>query len=124
MPTVRLYKVLLWVQSVYFLITALWALLHIESFMDVSGRKADIWLVKTVSVLILAIAICLFSGIFYHRQPVPVLLLAFTSAAGLAAIDFYYTSAKVIKWVYAVDGFVELLFLIAGVYLLLKRKKI
>jgi hypothetical protein len=44
------------IQAVYFLITGIWPLLHIESFMKVTGPKRDLWLVKTVGVLVTAIA--------------------------------------------------------------------
>lgn len=43
------------IQGLYYLLTSLWGLLHIESFMMVTGPKFDIWLVKMVSVLIIVL---------------------------------------------------------------------
>jgi hypothetical protein len=51
----KLFRIVLWVQTIYYLLTAIWPLADIESFMLVTGRKTDIWLVKTVSVLLLAV---------------------------------------------------------------------
>lgn len=53
----KLYKGLLWIQGAYTSLTALWGLIDIDSFMAVTGPKNDIWLVKTVSVVLLAIGI-------------------------------------------------------------------
>jgi hypothetical protein len=47
------------VQSVYMLLTGIWPLVHIESFMVVTGPKADIWLVKTVGAMLIPIALTL-----------------------------------------------------------------
>jgi len=39
-------------QAIYYIITSLWALAGIRSFQKVTGPKVDIWLVKTVGVLV------------------------------------------------------------------------
>lgn len=39
-------------QGLYFLVTGIWPLVHIKSFQWVTGPKVDLWLVKTVGVLI------------------------------------------------------------------------
>ena len=39
-------------QGAYFGLTAAWALVHIDSFMRVTGAKTDVWLVKTVAALV------------------------------------------------------------------------
>jgi hypothetical protein len=120
----KLYKTLLWIQGVYTLLTALWALVDIDSFMVITGPKYDIWLVKTVSVLLLSICVVFFSGIFLKMHPLPLMLTGISTSAGLAAIDFYYTSIERIKWVYALDGITEILFLIAWLFLLANIKKL
>lgn len=111
---------MLWVQAIYYFLTALWGLLDIDSFMKVTGPKTDIWLVKTVSVLIIPIAICLLCGIFFDTHPVPVILLAATAALGFACIDFYYTANKTIKWVYAVDGVTQAILFVVWMILLFR----
>ena len=99
-------------------------LVDIDSFMMVTGPKTDIWLVKTISVLLIPIVVCLGAALFLKLQPLPVLLVGSCTAAGLAAIDFYYTANRTIKWVYAVDGVLEILFLLTWIYLLLHWRKL
>jgi hypothetical protein len=120
----KLYKALIWVQGLYTLVTALWGLLDINSFMAVTGPKNDIWLVKTVSVVLLAIALALLSFAFIKADPLPAIVLGFCTSAGLAAIDFYYSSREVISPVYALDGIAEVVFALVWVYLLLQRRKL
>ena len=77
----------MWVQGLYTQATALWGLLHIESFMTVPGPKTDVWLVKTVSVLLVAIAVTLltFTGVKYY--PLPAIVLGGLTAIAMAGID-------------------------------------
>jgi hypothetical protein len=65
MKITKIYTIKLWVQAIYYLLTALWGLFHIESFMAVTGPKTDVWLVKTVSVLIIPTVVCLLGGVFF-----------------------------------------------------------
>ena len=118
----KLYRVLLWVQGVYTLLTALWGLIDIDSFMAVTGPKTDIWLVKTVSVILVAIGVALLSFLWVQSDPLPTILLGLLTSAGLAAIDFYYSGREVISWVYALDGIAEALFTLVWLYLLSQRK--
>lgn len=76
-------------QGLYTLLTALWGLLDIDSFMAVTGPKTDICLVKTVSVLLIAIAVCMLSALFIPSPLLPVTILAALCNIGLAGIDFY-----------------------------------
>src|SRR5687768_12264116 len=100
----KLYKAVLWTQSLYSLVTAGWALVDIESFMNITGPKTDIWLVKTVSVLLIPISLCFIVSALVKSHPLPVIIMGLTFSAGLASIDFYYTTNETIKWVYAADG--------------------
>lgn len=120
----KIYTALLWIQGLYTLLTALWGLIDIDSFMAVTGPKNDLWLVKTVSVVLLAIAVTLLSFVFVSSDPLPAILLGFLTSAGLAAIDFYYSGREVISTVYALDGIAEVVFALAWVYLLAQRRKL
>jgi hypothetical protein len=124
MVALKLYKALLWIQGLYTLLTALWGLIDIDSFMAVTGPKNDIWLVKTVSVVLLAIAATLITYLFIQGDPLPAMVLGLLTSAGLAAIDFYYSGRKVISPVYALDGIAEVVFALVWVYLLLQRRKL
>ncbi|NJK94616.1 MAG: hypothetical protein HC905_06550 [Bacteroidales bacterium] len=48
------------VQGSYFFLTGVWPIIDIHSFMRVTGPKEDIWLVKTVGALTIAISLVLF----------------------------------------------------------------
>lgn len=121
----KLLKVLLLAQGVYSLLTASWGLIDIESFMAITGPKADVWLVKTVSVLIIPISLCLLSYLITRSGFTQVAIVGITSAIGLGTIDFYYSLRDVISKVYLGDGFMQVLFLLmwAVVIILSKGKK-
>jgi hypothetical protein len=112
----RFINILLAVQGAYSLITALWGLVDIESFMDVTGPKTDVWLVKAVSVLIVPLALCLLSVIYINNSIVTAAILGITSAIGLGFIDFYYSLKNVISDVYLADGFMQVFFLIGWLF--------
>ncbi len=120
----QLYKLLIWVQGLYSLLTALWGLLDIDSFMLVTGPKYDVWLVKTVSVLLVAISACLFCHLAVRTHPLPAIALGGLTALGLAAIDIYYTTIDRIKWVYLLDAGAEILFATLWLYLLAHRHQL
>ena len=44
--------VLAWVQAGYFVVTGVWPIVHMRSFLAVTGPKTDLWLVKTIGVLV------------------------------------------------------------------------
>ncbi|MDQ5825798.1 MAG: hypothetical protein M3441_16510 [Chloroflexota bacterium] len=120
----KLYSLLSWGQAVYYALTGLWAILGIKSFQKVTGPKVDIWLVKTVGVLIVAIGAVL--GLAGRRgEPVPeVPLLAVGSAAGLAAIDIIYVVRQRIRPIYLLDAFAEIgLIALWGIWSRLKPRQ-
>jgi len=122
--TTKIYKALLWVQGLYILLTALWALIDMNSFMAASGPKTDIWLVKTVSVILVAVALCLLANLLFPGNTLPVMVLAAANCIGLAAIDFYYALKGVIAPIYMLDGAAEIIFLLCWIYLFMNRKHI
>jgi hypothetical protein len=101
------------VQAIYFGLTGLWPIVHIRSFMAVTGPKVDIWLVKTVGVLIVAIAIPLLTSVIHDNVTIDVLLLAIGSALGLTAIDVIYVAKKTIAKIYLLDAVAEVILVIA-----------
>jgi hypothetical protein len=114
-------RLVLWVQSLYILITAIWPILDIESFMLVTGPKTDTWLVKTVGALLLPIGLTLGSYLFIHTDIRPAMLLGSTTALAFAIIDFYYALNDVISDIYLLDGILEIAFLLFWIYVLVLR---
>src|SRR5437870_1560967 len=84
------------VQGVYYFLTGVWPLVSIDTFQMVTGPKTDLWLVRTVGVLITVIALALLVGARQRPTPAPVVVLALASALGLTAIDVVYVLGQVI----------------------------
>jgi hypothetical protein len=116
-------RLVLWVQSLYILITAIWPILDIESFMLVTGPKTDIWLVKTVGALLIPIGLTLGSYLFIHTDIRPAILLGSITALAFAIIDFYYALNDVISDIYLLDGILEIIFLLFWLYILLSKDR-
>jgi len=106
-------QTLAFVQAVYFLITGIWPLVSIGTFQKITGPKQDLWLVKTVGVLVAVIGVVLGLAGVRRRITAGERLLALGSAAGLAAIDVIYVLRRRIRPIYLLDAALELL-LIAG----------
>jgi hypothetical protein len=107
----RRITILIIVQSVYYLLTALWPLIHIRSFMLVTGPKTDIWLVKTVSALLIPASLTLLSYIYLRHERWPALVLGAGLCIAFIAIDFYYALSDVISDVYLIDGILQIILL-------------
>ncbi len=96
-------------QGLYYLITAIWSLVSINSFQKVTGPKTDLWLVKTVGMLVGVIGgILCRAGLRRTRSP-DIPLLAVGSAAGLTAIDLIYVARGRIARIYLLDALAECL---------------
>lgn len=124
MNTSKLYRSTLWVQGIYTTLTALWGLIDIDSFMAVTGPKRDIWLVKTVSAILLAIGLSFIMQAFIRSNALPVIVLALISSMGLAFIDSYYAINKVISKIYLGDAVLQILFCFVWIYVLIYFKKL
>jgi len=121
MKTVR---IVLWIQSIYYFLTALWAIIDINSFMWVTGPKTDVWLVKTVAVLLLAISLSLFAHLFTKSNKWPVIILCAGCCIFLAFIDFYYAGKHTISRVYFLDGIAEIILFLAWLLIIFKIIKV
>lgn len=117
-------KYLLAIQGTYTFLTALWPIVHINSFMWISGYKHDVWLVKTEGVSLMAISVCMLTSIFTKGNILPVAALALFTSAGLAYVDFYYALNNVIRNIYMADGVIEIIFALCWLFLLFKRRNV
>ena len=110
-------------QGLYYLATALWSLFSVGTFQKVTGPKTDVWLVKTVGVLVAAIGGALSLAAFRRTQTPEIGLLGAGSAGGLAGIDTYYAAKGRISAVYGLDALAELVFLGCWIYVLVRGKR-
>jgi fucose permease len=110
-------------QGIFYLMTGLWAIIDIQSFMAVTGPKIDIWLVHTVSLLLISIGLTLLVS---STNPFPLAsaVLGGSSAFSLAIIDFYYSMTKIISPVYLVDAFIEVALVVIWIFIFQKRWQI
>ena len=96
------------IQGIFYLATGVWPLIDIVSFQVVTGPKTDLWLVRTVGVLVTVIGLVLLSSARSRRVTNEIVMLAVGSALGLAAIDLIYALSGRISAVYLADAVVEI----------------
>lgn len=96
-------------QGLYYLVSGLWPLANIETFLRVTGPKTDLWLVKTTGLLIAVIGAALLAG----RGGEALAVLGAGAALALGAVDVVYSLKRVISPVYLLDAAVEGLLLAA-----------
>ncbi|MBD0261072.1 MAG: hypothetical protein ICV83_35580 [Cytophagales bacterium] len=108
-----LLRTVCFVQGLYFAFTGIWPLLDMKSFMAVTGFKVDLWLVKTVGVLIGVVGLVLLSAARSRRISPEILGLAVGCALGLTAIDVYYVFIDRIRDVYLLDALAEVALVVA-----------
>jgi hypothetical protein len=113
---------LLVTQASYYFITALWSLIHIDSFMFITGYKTDIWLVKTVGALLIPVSLTLASYIVLQTDQRPAMLLGVLSTLSFIGIDFYYYLRGVISYAYLADGVVQVAILIFWIQIIRQLK--
>jgi len=120
----RLFSGLCWLQGSYCLATGAWPLVSIRTFKLVTGQQgktdhlvtgleADHWLIMTVSVLIVAVAITLLLAAYRQTRALELGVLAIAAAIGLTAIDVVYTARSVIQPTYLLDAALEVPLILA-----------
>lgn len=94
-------------QGLYYVTTGVWPLLSMRSFQSVTGPKTDLWLVKTVGVLVVVIGAVLAVAGLRGRPGPEIRLLGLGSALGLATIDVVYALHRRISSIYLLDALAE-----------------
>lgn len=101
-------KTILITQGCYYLITGLWPIVHLPSFVTITGPKDDYWLVKMVALLTMSAGITMLAA---YKNSNASLVLNFTFALSYLIIDLTYTLNGTIRKVYLGDAIVELIFI-------------
>ena len=99
------------VQGIYFLVSGIWPLLSMSTFLKVTGPKTDLWLVKTVALILAVIGAVLIFAQLTGEVNTSIITLAIGSALSLAIVEFVYVARRVISPIYLGDAFLELLFI-------------
>lgn len=102
-------------QGCFYLVSGLWPVVHLRSFMAVTGPKTDYWLVQSFGVLVAAIgAVFLIRGV---KGPGAVTRqFGLASAFALTAIDVRFVATGTISPIYLCDAAAELLLAIAWLW--------
>jgi len=99
-------------QGLYYALTGIWPVLNIRTFQMVTGPKTDLWLVKTVGILVAVIGTVLALAGRRQRVTPEIRLLAMGSALGLTGIELFYVLQRRILPVYLLDALLELVFVL------------
>jgi hypothetical protein len=111
-------------QGLYFLVTGIWPMVHMRSFLAVTGPKRDLWLVNTVGAVVAAVGGTLLLAGLRRRPTAETAVLGLGSAAALAGVDVVYVARRTISPVYLLDAMAEGAFIAAwGVLSLLGRRR-
>jgi hypothetical protein len=102
------------VQGLFYVGTGVWPLLDIDSFQVITGPKVDLWLVRTVGVLVGVVGIVLLLAARRRRVSAEIVLLAVGCAIGLATIDLVYALSGRISSIYLADAVAEVV--LAGLW--------
>ncbi|MGE5926145.1 MAG: hypothetical protein ACM357_02240 [Gemmatimonadota bacterium] len=110
-------------QSVYYVVTGLWPIVHLGSFEAITGPKVDDWLVKMVGLLAATIGVTLGVAVRHRRWTAEVRTLAILSALSFAAIDLRYALTGRISPIYLADAAIEIgiAALLGAAFLLARR---
>jgi energy-converting hydrogenase Eha subunit E len=100
-------------QGIFYVLTGIWPLVDIASFEAVTGPKVELWLVRTVGVLVIVIGGVLVFAARRNSIGLEITALAVGSALGLAGIDAIYALSRTIPPIYLADAVLELGF-VAG----------
>ena len=109
------------VQGCYYASAGLWPLVSIDTFQMVTGPKSDLWLVRTVGLLITIIGLVLLLAWWRRTMALEIAVLATGSAAALAAIDVYYVARRFLSPIYLADALAETALIAWWVFLLTRR---
>ena len=96
-------------QGIYFFVSGVWPLISMSTFLKVTGPKTDLWLVKTVGLVLAVIgAVLLFAGL-NEEVNTSIVILAMGSALSLVLVEFVYVAKRVISPIYLADAVIELI---------------
>jgi hypothetical protein len=111
------------IQGIFYLLTGLWPIVHLPTFLETTGPKTDIWLVKTVGVLVTVIALVLIMAGLRKKAGMEAFVLGVLSALALGAIDIIYVVEKVISPIYLWDAGVEALIVLMWILAVARRSE-
>jgi hypothetical protein len=104
-------RLLFLIQCSYFFTMALWPIVDIESVVAITGPRTDIWLVKTVASLQMAISLTMALCIFIRPDRRLTFPLGIITALAFILVDLYSVMTGVTLKIYLADAAIEFCFL-------------
>lgn len=105
---IRPHNLLLKAQGIYYLLTGIWPILSMKTFLWVTGPKTDLWLVIVVGSLISINGATFLCSALFEKRNTAVGLLAAVMALALAILEILYYAKGIISPVYLLDATLEL----------------
>ncbi|MFH8624080.1 hypothetical protein ACH4A8_19620 [Streptomyces vietnamensis] len=100
-------------QGWFNLVSGMWPLVHRRSFEGITGPKADVWLLQTVSGLLVAIGWAQIRGAGMGAGTAHARRLGIGTATALFVVDVRYAASGRIRRVYLLDAGFQALWLSA-----------
>jgi hypothetical protein len=94
-------------QGFYYLASGLWPVVHLASFMAVTGPKTDHWLVQAFGIVLAASGVVFVWRGAHGRVDQATRQFGLATSLALAAIDFWFVATGAISAIYLVDGVAE-----------------
>lgn len=98
------------IQGGYFVVTGVWPMINIESFIIATGPKQEIWLVQMIGLLSISIGLTFLQSAL-RRRPLP-FFLGYTVSFSFLIMDIVCVVRGIIDQIYLLDAVIQLLFLI------------
>jgi hypothetical protein len=108
-------RYVVWIQGVYFFLMGLWPIMSISSFEAVTGPKTEVWLVKTVGLLLIVIGFVLIMAAYRGRIRFEMAILGIGSALALIIIELVYVTTRVISPIYLLDSIILILVVVGWI---------
>lgn len=110
------------IHGLYLCITGLWPIIHMASFLFITGPKEDLWLVETVGILAFVIGFGLLVGGWSKNITFPLSVIAVAAAVGFILVDVIFVWKLIISPIYLLDAVVEFVFFVAWIIYILKTR--
>lgn len=93
--------------------TGLWPIVYMDGFLAFTGPKTDLWLVRTMGLMLMVSGMVLMMAAAHRRQrSMETAALGIGVAVVLAGADIFFALTGQIPGVYLLDAAVEVLFLV------------
>ena len=99
------------IQGIYFVVTGVWPLINMSSFITATGPKQDTWLVEMVGLLSVSVGLTFIISSL-RRGQLP-MVLGYMVTISFLIMDVIYVTAGEMGRIYLVDAFIQAAFIVA-----------